>query len=162
MQNSQMTTMAAMNATQGPIDGTPMMGNGPHRAQQNVGMNARDQLNTYIYDYFLRNNHVRLARTMIECEMKINLNPPPKSSPSGRNANGVDAMDTESKDDLPSPKIPQGFCAENSFLLDWWVQFWDIWSAARNHPNSMNKTMPMQYIQHARVSHTVALAWTPY
>lgn len=147
MQTPQMATMAAMNATQGPIDSTPMMGNGPHRPQQNSPSVARDQLNTYIYDYFRRNNHIRLARTMLECNMGISLNPPVKSSPGSRNANGVDAMDTDSKDDLPQPKIPN-FSAENSFLLDWWEQFWDIWSAARGHHTGKN--VPMQYIQHTR------------
>lgn len=146
MQTSQMANMAAMNATQGPVDGTPMMGNGPHRVQQNGALNARDQLNTYIYDYFLRNKHFRLARMMIECDLKMSLTPPQKSSPSGRNTNGVDPME-ESKEDLPSPKIPQNHSADNSFLLDWWLQFWDIWGAARGHNP---KNVPMQYIQHAR------------
>jgi hypothetical protein len=149
MQNPQMAGMAAMNA-QGPVDGTPIMANGQRRPQPNgiPPMDARDQLNTYIYDYFLRNNHHRLAAMMVESEMKMSLNPPQKSSPSGRNVNGVDAMDQDSKD-IPTPKIPANH-SENSFLLDWWVQFWDIWGAARRNGNA--KPSSMQYIHHARVS----------
>ncbi|KAF2677587.1 hypothetical protein K458DRAFT_395859 [Lentithecium fluviatile CBS 122367] len=138
--------MAAMNAPQGPVDGTPIMGNGQRRPQPNM-MEPRDQLNTYIFDYFVRNQHHRLARMMIECDLKMSLNPPQKSSPSGRNVNGVDAMDQDSKDDLPTPKIPPAQATDNSFLLDWWVQFWDIWGAAKNHPV---KPVATQYIQHTR------------
>jgi hypothetical protein len=141
--------MPGMNATQVPVDGTPIMGNGQRRPQQNGVVDPRDQLNTYIYDYFLRNNHHRLARMMVECDMKMSLNPPQKPSPSGRNVNGVDAMDQTSNEDIPTPKIPPGHSADNSFLLDWWVQFWDIWGAARKHNP---KNVPLQYINHARVS----------
>ena len=147
MQSQQMAAMAGMNANAGPVDGTPIMGNG-QRGQRMPGMSdPRDQLNTYIYDYFLRNNYHRVARMMMECDIKMNLNPPQKSSPSGRNVNGVDSMDQDSKDELPMPKMPMGqTTTDNSFLLDWWVQFWDIFSAARGH-----NTKGTQYISHTRV-----------
>lgn len=144
-----MAAMAGMNANAGPVDGTPIMGNG-QRGQQMQNLDPRDQLNTYIYDYFLRNNHHRLARTMLECDMKMNVHPPQKPSPSGRNVNGVDAMDHDSKDDLPNPKLPTGQATDNSFLLDWWVQFWDIFSAARG-----KNTKGAQYIGHTRVRRTL-------
>ena len=148
MQNPQMAGMAGMNVAQGPPDGTPIMGNGQRRPQPNGPVEPRDQLNTYIYDYFLRNGHHRIARTMIDCGLNLSLNHQQKSSPSGRNVNGVDGTE-DSKDDLPTPKIPPGHSADNSFLVDWWVQFWDIWGAARkNNP----KNVPLQYITHARVS----------
>jgi hypothetical protein len=149
MQNPQMVPMAGMNPTQGPIDGTPMMANGPRRQQPNGVMNPSDQLNTYIYDYFLRNKHYQIARMMLESGLNISTNTAHKSSPSGRNLNGVDGMDSDSKEDLPPPKIPPGHAADNSFLMDWWVQFWDIWGAARGHSH---KGVPTAYITHARVS----------
>lgn len=142
-----MATMANMNATAagGPVDGTPIMQNGQLRPGPNY-LDNRNQLNTYIYDYFIRNEHYRLARTMIECELKMNLNMPTKPSPNARNVNGADIMGNE-PDGLPTPKIPANQTAENSFLLDWWIQFWDIFSAARGH-----NIKGAQYISHARVS----------
>jgi hypothetical protein len=138
MQNPQMAAqMANMNAGAGPLDGTPVMGNG-QRLLGN-GMDPRDQLNTYIYDYFLRTDNRKLAKAMLDADMNMNVQP--KSSPSGRNVNGMSA------EDLPEPTMPSSQATETSFLLDWWVQFWDIFSAARGRPNKGS-----QYIQHARVS----------
>lgn len=103
-------------------------------------MDPRDQLNTYIYDYFLRTDNPKLAKAMLEADLNMNLKNKP--SPSGRNINGIDLGD------LPQPNMPVGQAAtETSFLLDWWVQFWDIFSAARGRQNKGT-----QYIQHARVS----------
>ncbi|KAJ4292502.1 hypothetical protein N0V90_009164 [Kalmusia sp. IMI 367209] len=144
MQNPQMAAMANMNAAAGSLDGTPIMGNG--QRQPVPGLDPRDQLNTYIYDYFLRNSHHKLAQVMIESELKMNLKPPQKSSPTGRNVNGVDSIDPEL---LPTPNMPaSGQATDNSFLLDWWVQFWDIFSAARNR--TMKGSQGSQYISHAR------------
>jgi hypothetical protein len=61
MQNQQqMAQMAAMNANNGQVDGTPMMRNMAHPAGK--GTDPTEKLNTYIYDYFLRNKHISLAR----------------------------------------------------------------------------------------------------
>ncbi|KAF2785571.1 hypothetical protein K505DRAFT_8395 [Melanomma pulvis-pyrius CBS 109.77] len=150
MQSQQMAAMAGMNANVGgPMDGTPIMGNmqRPGRPQGSPP-DSRERLNTYIYDYFLRNNHTRLARSMLECDVKMMLKPhPTKPSPSGRNVNGVDAMGQESRDDLPEPQLPEGQLADNSFLLDWWAQFWDIFNAARKQQPNEKGT---QYITHTR------------
>ena len=58
MQNQQM--QMAMNG--GPVNGTPVMANmnmpGPPQRQP---MDPREQLNTYIYDYFLRNKRQEWA-----------------------------------------------------------------------------------------------------
>lgn len=145
MQNQHMAQMAQMGANGGP-DGTPIMGNMPRPSQRPL-MDPREQLNTYIYDYFLRNKHIRLARAMVECDMKMATVPPLKPSPNNR-SNGVDPMD-ESADDLPNPLLPKGQLADDSFLLDWWVQFWDIYQATSNR--GIN-TKSSQYIAHTRVS----------
>ncbi|KAF1943529.1 hypothetical protein EJ02DRAFT_129700 [Clathrospora elynae] len=142
MQSQQMAQMAAMNAHNGPVDGTPTMGNmaHPERAQ----MDPREQLNTYIYDYFLRNKHGRLARAMLDGEIKLSTQKP---SPKNR-ANGADAMDDDAIDDLPAPQMPDNQVAENSFLLDWWVQFWDIFQANGRRPTATKSAA--QYINHTR------------
>jgi hypothetical protein len=145
MQNSQMAAMAAMQANGGPIDGTPIMGNMPHPKRKTT--DPREQLNTYIYDYFLRNHHYAAARSMLESNLKITTGPPQKLSPKNR-PNGIDPMD-DNGDDLPSPELPQNQMADNSFLLDWWVQFWDIYQATKTRGNPPSKGA--QYIAHTRV-----------
>ncbi|KAI8933705.1 hypothetical protein NX059_009422 [Plenodomus lindquistii] len=139
MQSQQM--MAAMNASNGAAEGTPMM---PKR----MATDPREQLNTYIYDYFLRNSHFKLAKAMLDSSdtVKMSTGPPQKTSPNNR-PNGVDAMDQDGAEGFPSPQLPPNQMADNSFLLDWWVQFWDIYQATkvRNGPSKGN-----QYIQHTR------------
>jgi hypothetical protein len=150
MQQNPMAAMAAMQANGGPIDGTPMMGTMPHPKRKPT--DPREQLNTYIYDYFLRNENYSVARSMLEGGLKITTGPPQKRSPKNR-TNGIDQMDQDNGDDMPSPELPQNQLAENSFLLDWWVQFWDIYQATKNRGNPPSKGS--QYIQHTRVSRSL-------
>jgi hypothetical protein len=149
MQNQQMAQMAAMNAQNGPVDGTPVMGNMAH--PKRINTDPREQLNTYIYDYFLRNNHKQAARAMLESnDMKMSTGPPQKTSPNNRQ-NGIDSMDQDS-DNFPTPQLPPNQMADNSFLLDWWVQFWDIYQATKTRPNNGPQSKGQQYINHTRVS----------
>ena len=142
-----------MNATGGPGSGTPLMNNGGPRAEQMSNSN-RQQLNTYIYDYFLKNHHYELARAL-QRELPINASPHTKTSPSGREVNGVDdSMDADGKEDgpkrpsdLPVPTIFDH--TEGSFLYDWWCQFWDIWSAHRRKIPA--GAAASQYLAHAQV-----------
>ncbi|KAF1851532.1 uncharacterized protein K460DRAFT_373522 [Cucurbitaria berberidis CBS 394.84] len=135
--------MAAMTANNGPVDGTPIMGNLPHPKRP---IDPREQLNTYIYDYFLRNSHFRLARTMLDSELKMSTGPPPKTSPNNR-PNGIDSIEDEELASFPAPQLPANQMADNSFLLDWWVQFWDIYQATKTRTGPSKGT---QYIQHTR------------
>ncbi|KAJ4316512.1 hypothetical protein N0V94_005431 [Neodidymelliopsis sp. IMI 364377] len=148
MQNQQQMHMA-MNANGGPVNGTPVMANMnmPGPPQQRPVMDPREQLNTYIYDYFLRNNHNRLARAMVECDMKMSTSPSQKPSP-GNKPNGIDPMDDDSTHGLPNPLLPKNQMADNSFLLDWWVQFWDIYQATKDRSGMPSKGA--QYITHTR------------
>jgi hypothetical protein len=151
MQNNQMApNFAAMNANAGgPVDGTPMMGN--MQRPRGEAEDPRSLINTYIYDYFLRNQHHELAELMLKSEMKMNIQLQGKQSPGSRNVNGVDGMNGMEMDDkfnLPHPKLPSQQAVDNSFLLDWWNQFWDIFGAARKR--SMNPKA-MSYIQTFRV-----------
>ncbi|KAH8723163.1 hypothetical protein GQ44DRAFT_774218 [Phaeosphaeriaceae sp. PMI808] len=144
MQNQMAAQMAAMNANGGPVEGTPMMGNMAHGKRMNP--DPREQLNTYIYDYFLRNNHVQVARSMLDSGLKLSTGPPPKLSPKNR-PNGID-MDDGTADEMPTPQLPQNQMADNSFLLDWWIQFWDIYQATKSRANTPSKGA--QYITHTR------------
>lgn len=147
MQNQQMQMAMNLNVNGGPVNGTPVMAAMPQPGPATI--DPRNQLNTYIYDYFLRNNHNRLARAMVECDMKMSTSPPQKPSPSSK-ANGIDAMDDDSAAGLPNPLLPKNQMADNSFLLDWWVQFWDIYQATKDRSGMPSKGA--QYIAHTRVS----------
>jgi len=148
MQNPMAAQMAAMNANGGPVDGTPIMGamGHPGMRMEQPGGGPAGMLNTYIYDYFLRNNHLQAARAMLETgELTLQTEPPQKPSPKNR-PNGIDAMN--SREEFPEPKLPQNQVADNSFLHDWWVQFWDIFSANRGRTAPAAKST--QYIGHTR------------
>lgn len=150
MQNQQMHMAMNANANGGPVNGTPVMATmGMPGPPQRPPMDPREQLNTYIYDYFLRNNHNRLARAMVDCDMKMSTTPPQKTSP-GSKPNGIDPMDEDSTTGLPNPLLPKNQMADNSFLLDWWVQFWDIYQATKDRSGLPSKGA--QYIHHTRVS----------
>ncbi|KAF2139938.1 uncharacterized protein K452DRAFT_58352 [Aplosporella prunicola CBS 121167] len=146
---NQQAHMASMNTTGGPVGGTPLMNSGGQR-----GNDPQTMLNTYIYDYFLKNHHWALAR-QIKSELMVNTTNQAKPSPGRRDVNGVDdSMDTDSKDDLdkrpddlPLAAVP-GDMAENSFLFDWWSQFWDIFNAQRQR--SKPGPQQLQYLAHTR------------
>lgn len=140
MQNPNMAQMVQMNAGPVPMDGPPGMVNGQRPpGPSNTPYEPRDMLNTYIYEYFCRTDNHKLAKAMLDQDMNVMVKP--KSSP--RNTNGIDPA----FGDLPLPNLPANQATEQSFLLDWWVQFWDIFSAARGRT-----TKGTQYIAHARVS----------
>ena len=146
MQSQQMAQMAGMTANNGPVDGTPIMGNMAHTKR--IATDPREQLNTYIYDYFLRNEHFQLARAMLESPgMKMSTGQPMKPSPNNR-LNGADPLGQD--EEFPAPQLPPNQMADNSFLLDWWVQFWDIYQATKTRNG--NSKGAVQYIQHTRVS----------
>jgi hypothetical protein len=158
MQNPNMAAqMAAMSANGGPVDGTPIMGSMPHPKRPST--DPREQLNTYIYDYLLRNDHYNAARAMIESGLKMSTGPAQRYSPRNK-PNGADMTEPEPPCEMPAPQLPQNQMAENSFLLDWWVQFWDIYQATKNRGNGPSKGQ--QYITHTRVrlSHARTLRGT--
>jgi hypothetical protein len=137
----------SMNAAGGPVGGGPVI----NQAAARLEMNKDDQkrLNTYIYDYLLKNEQYDLARSFHQ-KFPISIVDPQKSSPGKRDVNGVNAMDTDSKDslkrpqDLPEPGIPpqgDGSC----FLFDWWCQFWEIFGARGNRNAG---TPSSDYLQH--------------
>jgi hypothetical protein len=143
MQSQQMAQMAAMNANGGSVDGTHMA----HPASKRLdGNESTVQLNTYIYDYFLRNGHIGLARAMLEGDLKMST----EKANSNNKPNGVDSLD--SIEDMPLPQLPRNQACDNSFLLDWFNQFWDMFGASRARSNAPKNAT--QYLQHTRVSDT--------
>lgn len=123
----------------GPVGGAPPQHQQPQQpagTPTNGGaLNASDnadtikRLNTYIYDYFLRNQHWDVARAMHSSNsLEFHTG---KQSPNQRQnqPNGVDDIDAERPKDLPEPGLHN---TEGPFLQDWWFQFWDIYNSRRN------------------------------
>jgi hypothetical protein len=158
--------MAGMNpAAGGPVGGGMIMmmnnGNHPPAASSSSHSDLKRRLDTYIYDYFLKNGHHEHARALLRDEsIKLNTHPHTKASPSRRRdneMNGIDenAMDTDSKDDvnkipddLPKPDVPDN--AQSGFLYAWFGLFFDIYGASRNKKPDDSSTAA-QYLQQTQV-----------
>lgn len=160
--------MANMNAMAGPV-GAPMpmaMNNGAMPAaqqmpqqqqpQQQPQQPSRTMLNTYIYDYLLKEGMYDVARAMLSSEHHSNVMTK-DNRPRGANGlgNGVgdDAMDTDSKDDmdkrpddLPAANVPP---SDSCFLYEWFALFWDVLHA---HRKPGGNTQVNQYIHHTQVT----------
>ncbi|KAL8745658.1 MAG: hypothetical protein Q9190_002235 [Brigantiaea leucoxantha] len=133
-----------------------MMNNGVNGATPRPGNdedepNYEDRLNTYIYDYFLKNEQYECARAMLTSGLPVKL-----FKHRDGDINGADDMHTDSKDDLDSkrptdlpppglPPDPQG----NSFLLDWFGLFWDVFYAHRRGAPPATQ-QALQYVQHTQ------------
>lgn len=130
-----MNPQSAMVGMQGGAVGAP---------RNSSDQSSHEMLNTYIYDHLCKMKLWDLARSFQQsCPIKIDK--------TKREMNGDD-MDTDSKDgvprpeDLPIPNIGQHY-SDNSFLYDWWSQFWDVYGTARGKGNAMNQ----QYYNHNMV-----------
>lgn len=159
--------VAALNAMGGPVGGgMPMMNNGLPGGSRPAPVNdnqQRSQLNTYIYEYFLRNEMYDCARAIIQSEQPINLKPnspgrrrdangnPLDSgvSPDGMDGDSKDDIDSKLPDDLPAPNLPKE-APESCFLYEWWCLFWDMFNAQRGKGDSRNV---LQYASITQVCH---------
>lgn len=162
--------MANMNPMGGPVGApVPMMNNGGVIAAQVPGPrqipvpteSQRTLLNTYIYEYFLRNQMFDCARSLVNGDHQINVTKDGSNRRRDENGNllgnglGDDPMDTDSKDDidaklpddLPAPKLPMP-ASESSFLYEWFCLFWDIFNAQRTKGGNGPVN---QYVSHTQV-----------
>ncbi|KIW15487.1 hypothetical protein PV08_05533 [Exophiala spinifera] len=137
--------MAGMNppaVAGGPVGGGMMMNNGSPAMQVNTSPSpdqVKAQLNTYIYEYFLKLGLYDHARRLVsEDKFEIRTKPAVKQSPGRRKdaeVNGVDsdAMDTDVKDDIPDDLPRPMHAAENTpgigFLFEWFSIFSDLFTA---------------------------------
>lgn len=159
----------------GPVGGIPMMNNGSAAPRNDQNMNSNPELsinnlNTYIYDYFLKRGYHECARALLrEDNMKINTDPGTKTSPGNRqnDMNGVDGdpMMTDGKDgekikipdDLPRASIPNE-SMQTAFLLDWWSLFWEFFQAQRKRGNNHDVR---QYLTHNQVRRQIPVGKRP-
>jgi hypothetical protein len=121
--------MAGMNpavmAAGGPVGGGMiMMNNGSPATQVNVGNSpeqVKAQLNTYIYEYFLKLGHYDIARSLLrEEKFELRTKPPVKQSPGRRKDAEVNGVDGDS--------ITPGV----GFLFEWFSIFSDLFTAHRS------------------------------
>ena len=150
--------MGGMPAMGGPVGGgMPAMNNGagPGVRQSMPVNDNRSQLNTYIYEYFLKNEMYDCARSLLQSKQPMSL---VKDSPGrqGDGGAGDDGGDADSKDDidskrpsdLPAPNLPMD-TPESCFLYEWWCLFWDMFNATRGKAEGRNV---LQYVNHTQVS----------
>jgi len=143
--------MGGMNAMGGPVGGgMTMMNNGAPggglRQMPGNESGQRSQLNTYIYDYFLRNEMFECARALYDNDktMKV-INDSPGED--GEDAESKGDVDSKRPRDLPRSDVPRE-CPESSFLFEWWCLFWDMFNAQRGKGDG--RTV-LQYVNHTQV-----------
>ena len=157
--------MNGLNVANGATGGMPMMSNGTNGVVSRTGsdqdreLDYKSRLNTYIYDYLLKQESYDCARALLKSGLTVQTTNKP--SP-GRRLNGIDegSIDADSKDDiesqrphdLPLPEFVDG-TDSNSFLLEWFSLFWDMFFAARKDSKKTSH-QAMQYVQHTQVSRT--------
>jgi hypothetical protein len=157
--------MGGMNVMGGPVGGgMPVMNNGAAggviRPPMPVNDNQRSQLNTYIYEYFLRNGMYDCARSLLKSDQPMKVikdSPGRRRDDNGSNiGNGAgdegdgdskDDIDSKRPDDLPAPDVPRE-CPESCFLYEWWCLFWDMFNAQRGKGDGRNV---LQYVTHTQV-----------
>ena len=152
--------MAAMNGANGSIGALPLMNHGPNGVTPRPGGEPDEydyeaNLNSTIYDYFVKSGNYECARALMKSEARFY---PALRSVDGE-VNGTDenAMHTDSKDDMvskrPSDLPPPNESQGPSFLLEWYSLFWDVWNAQRKKPTV--NPYAMSYVQHTQVCNLV-------
>ena len=143
----------------GTLGGMPLMNNGTNGATPRVG-NDNEQpdyearLHHFIYDYFLKNENWECARALITSGLAMD--PPPRPNDSDVNGAADGSMHTDSKDgldskrpsDLPSAGV-QPDQQGNSFLLEWFALFWDVYFAQKKNVRATQHAN--LYVQHSQV-----------
>jgi hypothetical protein len=134
--------MAGVNAAVagGPVGGNMMMINNgspaiPPGMEPSIEY-TKETLNTYIYEYLVRNGLTDVARTLLQKQDSFKIRTKEGSPGNRKNGevNGVDpdAMDMDMKsdfpDDMPRPQVPP-IGGPNGFLFEWFSMFSDLYTA---------------------------------
>lgn len=166
MNNVNMANMNPMAG--GPVGpAMPMMNNGPvappggPRPQLPISENNKHLLNTYIYEYFLRNEMFECARALLHADSQIKVQDGPnvrRDENGNIISNGIgeamdidnkDGIDSKGPDGLPQPSIPNP-SIDNPFLYEWFCLFWDMFNAQKG--KSANGQVN-SYMNHSQVWH---------
>lgn len=139
----------------------PMMNNGavappPGPRPQQPSENNKHLLNTYIYEYFLRNDMFDCARALLNADpgMKIQDGPNTRRDADGNIIANGDSMDVDNKDGidskgaegLPQPSIPNP-SMDNPFLYEWFCLFWDMFNAQKGKSGNPQVSSYMSHTQ---------------
>lgn len=124
--------------------------------QRNDSSNPQErilQLNTYIYDYFLKRGYHDAARALINDEqftMSVSKSPRHDGDTNSMKTDKVDVKDETQLNiphDLPRPNLNDD-TPQTSFLLDWFNVFQDIFYALHKRGKNVEA---MQYLQQTQV-----------
>lgn len=132
--------------------------NGIQRGPENT-VDMKAKLNTCIYDYLLRNGEGDVARALKNSSLTIQtVQSPPQRKNNGED-NGEDTkddLDTKKPVDLPWPAdVPAG-ATDNSFLLDWFQIFWEMfWAQRKDGPKPGPSTTAYMNYQRVYISHLI-------
>lgn len=189
MNNVNMANMNPMGG--GPVGpAMPMMNNGAvagpsaprpqqqqpqqqqQQQQQAITETNRHLLNTYIYEYFLRNEMYDCARSLLSSDQHIKLQDGPNSRRDENGnllGNGVgDSMDVDSKEgvdakrpeDLPQPMIAN-LSVDQPFLFEWFCLFWDMFNAQKGKSGNGQVNSYMNHTQVCVASWLACSVWGP-
>ena len=113
----------------------------------------KTKLNTCIYDYLLKNEQYEVAKALHKSSLPLHTSKNPSKRQNAGEEGGEDSkddVDTKKPTDLPYAANVPHMTNENSFLLDWFQLFWEMWWApqpgrATRYPSAA------QYIEHTKV-----------
>lgn len=164
--------MANIPMVPGPAVGPPMamMNNGgavappavPRPQQQPINEGNKHLLNTYIYEYFLRNEMYDCARALLasDPQIKVQDGPNTRRDENGNIVANGESMDVDSKDGidskgsaegLPQPSIPNP-SMDNPFLYEWFCLFWDMFNAQKGKSANNQVQQYINFNQASRAS----------
>lgn len=125
--------------------------------------NKRTQLNTYIYEYFLRNGMFQCAQSILKADSDVNVQ---RHSPgSARNNKGSrlkkdvcnettdTGLDSIHSNLLPAPNVPN-LSADSCFLYEWFCLFWAMFNAQKNEDGRIEACQYACHIQVPLLEHT--------
>lgn len=164
--------MAGLNPhAGGPVGGgaAAMMMNSASMAGQAPIPTTREDMvkrfNTYIYDYFIKSDHIECAKALVHNQIPMFLEDAAKTSPNRRRdgeVNGIepDSMDTDSKDEF---KYPEGMPRprmtgppQTAFIFEWFSLFQEMFMASRRK----NDASPIgTYISQSQVRDWICRSW---
>ncbi|KAI9722149.1 MAG: hypothetical protein M1828_004831 [Chrysothrix sp. TS-e1954] len=102
----------------------------------------RDDLPTYIYDFFLKSGKLDLASAILKSDLGVKVKPRGKTSPGS--VNGVDDSMDSKDNKMPNADLPATQLLESSFLQEWWTIFWDFWAVGKGQMKQ--NPMASQYV----------------
>ncbi|EGW30490.1 uncharacterized protein SPAPADRAFT_52570 [Spathaspora passalidarum NRRL Y-27907] len=103
----------------------------------NTATSSRQLLNAYIYDFLVKSRLSRTAKAFVN-EADV---------PHVNSGNGNDGSSNSSSGNGDMPKLNMAIDSPGGFLYEWWLIFWDVFSAKHGGANSRNNNLSLSYYQ---------------